>query len=417
VLLDGILLVGVFSSLGVIGTTVSRYKHITKECGNDFFHLFENGMYIILEFLQATSYVIFTWDGWGYFNSNNNSYHITWYKSSIAYLLIILVSAFVAVPTAVVGHLRDIASTNACYGTGNWRNAISNFHASAQSFALFSTLVGSLYAVSIFYTATRKWKNGAQDISVKEWDGESKDLRGIVSDAFTELYNNYIEVGRSTHFEKKALKRWFVLMYFTYLTFAMINVVHLMLSMRGVIEYQNLDVLHSILNISIYVTAFFVPYYMAVWLNTTCQSCYRARMIDSYLAVMIKMEIERGWGQAIVATYLCKSGNVVEHIGCDFKAHEDSVTSSNECVHLLSRKAPTFSPEEDRKCRKKINEKYKEYCREVLVVQGTNILNLTKMAEFQFIPSVLNISIPLNSPAYILPLVLSLISIIYSFLR
>jgi hypothetical protein len=107
-----------------------------------------------------------------------------------------------------------------------WRYSIVKVHTTAKAFVFFSTLVESLFAVCIFYSAVCKWKEGVKRISAKKWNGKTEDLKNTVYLTFLELYNTGIEVGRSTNLEQKALKRWFVLMYFTYLIFILVQVVH-----------------------------------------------------------------------------------------------------------------------------------------------------------------------------------------------
>lgn len=408
-----ILLLGIISSLGLVGTNLSRYQFIRRECSQKtvFSLLFENGMYVAIDFLRAISFGIFTWDAWWYFKEPGS---ISWHKLILAWLVIIVVAALFAVPTAVVSQLRDVGYVNACDSAEDWRYSITNSHATAKAFVLFSTLVVSFCAVSILYSAVCKWKESALKIVVKEWNGQN--LSNTVYDKFFELYNNYIEVERSSDLENKALRRWFVLMYFIYLIYILVRIVHILLAPTGE-KIEHLDLIHSILNISIYILGLFFPYYTAIWLNMEGQS-YQRKMIDAYIEIEVKMEVEREQDQStttIIVTYLCKLGNEIEYKGCEFKI--PSIVSSYERAHImLSSRPAEISPEENERCREQVKVMYKQYCREALVIQGTNITNMTK-AGFYFLPSFLNISIPLDSPGYAFIKLLTVISFIFSFVR
>ena len=203
-----------------------------------------------------------------------------------------------------------------------------------------------------------------------------------------------------------------MLMYFTYLIFILVRVVHILLVTLTVSEeIKYLDLIHSLLYILVYAIGFFAPYYAATWLHVACQR-YHKKMIDAYLEVQITEKVQRGDGHSYVfVTYLCKPGDEIE-----YKAPSRPIDNSeaNETSHLL-RNSPILSQEEDSTCRDKLKQKYKLYCQESLVTQGTNIINMTKTSEFDFVPSFLNISIPLDSPGYTFTILLTVIFVAFNF--
>lgn len=118
-------------------------------------------------------------------------------------------------------------------------------------------------------------------------------------------------------------------------------------------------------------------------------------MMEAYLEVSIVIDLEVNGN----VTYLCKPGK----IKC---ANTQQPTKDLEVVH------------QNACAEDKAKELYdEEYCHEALSVQGTNIINLSKTTDFDFVPSFYSITVPLDSPGYTLTILLSLVSFVFSFIR
>jgi hypothetical protein len=323
----------------------------------------------------------------------------------------ILVAAVIAVPTAVVSSHRDTKYVEACNSTDYyWKYLTIKTHAIAKGYVLFSTLVMSLYGASILYSVAGKWKKGAEKIEAQEWDGEN--CSDFVFKKFYKLYNNYIEVGKSTCleskalsccFESKALSYWFALTYIMYLTFLSIQAAHILLLTGNDREDFLTDLIHSLLNVIIYILSFFFPY-LAANSSHSEHDRYRKKMNDVYLNIKIDVKVEDG----SMLLHTCEPGNGV------FKVE-------NYRVYGNGGYSPASLPtdtEKKRRFQEGAKEKYKEYFREASIVQGTNVLNnaMGKKEEFDFLPSLKIVNIPLNSPGYTAAIALGFVSVILSFI-
>lgn len=151
-----------------------------------------------------------------------------------------------------------------------------------------------------------------------------------------------------------------------------------------------------------YFMAFFLPYYMATWMNIAHQR-YHAKMMATYLEVKIILHFDDDSSERSVA-YLCKPGNI--------KCLQESSFNSTD----TDERRPLFPQEfEQFQDTERVNELYKQYCWEALIVQGK--ANLSKVADFDFVPLFLNISIPLDSSGYTFTILLTLVSIVFSFVH
>jgi hypothetical protein len=310
----------------------------------------------------------------------------------------VLVAAALAVPTAVCSHFRDLEYVDACNSTDDWRYAITGSHAIAKGVVLFSTLVMSLYGANILYSAVRKWKEGVKRIEAQKWDGEN--CSDFVFTKFTKLYNDYIEVGTSTCLEYEALRYWFALAYIIYLTFISIQAAHILLLMGSKREVFILDLAHSFLNILTYALGFFSPYLLANY-SRTQHNRYRKEMYNAFLEIKIDVKVGDG-----VMLHSCQPGNGV------FKATNYRTVNSNGEYSPAS-SAPNDNQKE--RFQEAAKEIYREYFQEACRVQGTNVL-MGKKEEFDFIPSLIIINIPLDSSGYTMAIFLSILSVVCTFI-
>lgn len=226
--------------------------------------------------------------------------------------------------TAIISDIRDRKYVNACDNAESFEDLIISAHTTAKAFVYFPVLIVTFCAVEILYSSVRKWTDGFPTIT-NEWhqtvrnitdpatqrngsSGATADLSDVVYNKFYDLYSNYIKVGEDTLLERKALRRWFVLIYFMYLIFILVQLVHLLL-LGNRIKYH-FDLAHSCLNIVMYFIAFFLPYYMATWLNIAHQK-YHRKMMDTYLEIKITLHFDDFSSDSVQSiSYLCKPGNI-----------------------------------------------------------------------------------------------------------
>ena len=420
------LLTGGISSVGLVCTDMSRYLLITMKCNISSYYssIFEVTTYITTDILRLIFFLQFAWDAGFLLGSNILS---STKKQMRFRLLIALVSGLffttaigLTVGSATLGRLRDKIFVNHCDEVMvDDKIATSDAHATTKSLAYFSTLIVCFYSVIILYSSKCKWKEGTDNMKINKWipnpviprpqpGGESvnpdatterNNLIGeVLEDKICHLYNNYIEVGRKTSLERNALKRWFVVMYLVYLIFVLIHLVHIMRIISLGFHENIFDIASTIMNILVHFAAFIFPYYMGINLNSAHHS-YHKEIIDTYFGVEIVIN---------GAHYLCKPGN---YIKCLLHAYEEGPTENTPLVQSNDK----FQDVDDSSMRIEVGKKYNEYFKEALRVQ-TSVIT-TKVAEFDFIPSFLSISIPFHSHGYTIAVLLTVISIVFKFLQ
>ena len=443
-----VLLTGGISSLGLIATDVSRYLLITNECNISSYYssIFEVTIYIIINILRVFFNLQFAWDAgfksiltWGFrksgfkledflsFDMKRKNRVLFWFLVIFVSGLFIAAAIGLTVGSATLGHFRDTIFVNRCDEVMvDDKIATSDAHATAKSLAYFSTVIVCFYSVKIFYSSKCKWKEGTGNMTISEWipkprpqpEGEAvtlepttgpKSLGKVLDDKLYSLYNDYIEVGKKTSLERNALSRWFVVMYLVYLIYVLIHLVHVMRILSLGLHENIFDITSTIMNILLHFAAFMFPYYMGITLNSAHHS-YHKEIIDTYLGIEIVLND---------AHYLCKPGNYIKALIHKEGQAEDE-DDEEEDDEEEDDKAPCIPKREelhdvDSSTRREVKKIYKEYFKEALKVQ-TSVIT-TKVAEFDFIPSFLSISIPLDSHGYTFAVLLTVFSIVLSFLQ
>lgn len=393
------MLTGGLCSIGIAITHVLRYIYVVKDCNanisTEFYVIFEIITYVILDVLRVVSYCIFIKDAWRFFIGFGDS--LSWYWPIIFWPLTLVLSLAILVPTSTVGQLRDAKYTNSCNTSTEdvWRLVIIDAHAVVKSFVYLSTLVVSSYASVLICSSICKWKKACRNIKniENEWSGNKEHLRERVHDKFYHLHNDYIKVGKDTSLERNALKRWFLLMYVIYFAFVVVNLVHITRILSKGVQKKNLDIIHAPLNTFIFLAAFLVPYYLATWLNSAHHNYYK-EMIEVYL----KIEIALG-----DKVFLCNPGK-------EFYIQQKCGDESIGLVQIQDQNkwVPLEADHSDG-----VEKLYKQYYREALITPGDIIL--TKKEEFEFVPSFLIVTIPIDSSGYALTILISVFSVILSF--
>jgi hypothetical protein len=176
-----------------------------------------------------------------------------------------------------------------------------------------------------------------------------------------------------------------------YLIFLSIQATHILLLSGNDREDFVFDLIHSLLNVIIYIVSFFFPYHAANYSHSE-HNRYHEKMNDAYLKINIHVKVEEN-----MLLHSCQPGNGAFEVR----------------VHGSPAQPPT--PADRERFQKSAAKKYKEYFREASIVQGANILN-NKKEEFDFLPSLVFINIPLSSAGYTAALFLGAFSVIISFI-
>ncbi len=266
----------------------------------------EQGTYSVIDVLRILSYGVFIWDVNRHLEDNNNIWpdnllklylrtiirkirkkesqkpdKETEEKESketkvliviLCIIILCIMVSLIIVPTAIYGLKRYERCLNESDSRG--RNTIA--HTVIKSSILMSTLVTSSCAAIILGNSKYKWERTQND---------SDDSMGNTSSRFYDLYHKYTEIGKSARPERRAVRRWFVLMYFISFLYILGNIVHMvkLLDVRTFDkETEWPDLVYLILNILIHFFAFVVPYCMGSWLNNAHHEYY-TNMIEVYL--------------------------------------------------------------------------------------------------------------------------------------
>ena len=367
-----------------------------KDCNvnisNEFYAVFEIITFVFFDVLRALSHYIFASNARGFFMGFGDSMPKCW--PWIFWPLTLVFSLAMAASTSTVGEIRDAKYINSCDTEIKKRFEIVNAHAVVKAFARFSTLVISFYASAILYNSICKWKKAYQNIkyALNKWDGSKKELRKAAKDNLYHLHAAYIKVGKDTSLERNALTHWFMLMNVTYFGLVLVNLVHITwISSKG-IGKDIFDIIHANLSTGTFLTDFLIPWFLATWLNKEHCKYYR-----EMLNMCLEIEIAHGGEE-----FLCSLGNDMKKIR---KPHE----GDNEGALLLQKSEwITLANQND-----EVEDLYKDYYREVWTAPGYIIEN--KKEEFEFVPSFMYISIPVNSPGYAFTILISVFSIVLRF--
>lgn len=406
---------GIFS-IGYSITHILRYIYLIKGCyiSTILYAFFEEGTYALIDILRVISYMIFLWDTGGYFNYSSTTRTITWDKR-ISLVLVLVTSglvSLVALPAAFVGHKRDMIYIGKCPSNKTYEETLNMSivisHTTCKYFVLFSTVIVSLSATLILQSSKSKWEGVPECAST--WNGKEEDLKKLVNRKFYRLYNHYIAIGRATESDRKAIRQWFVFMYFIYFVFVLVRMVHVMKILQESPHTHPAhywDLAHAIFNIVLNFFGFLLPFFMASWLNTAHQKHYR-KICDAYMEVelvagtgindcTVSQSLGSGGGGS---RYVCRPGN---DIRCTYLAatQPSGASSDDELTPLL--RQPEIN-------RQEVEEKY------MLYYNLARSNPMVKMADFDFVPSFLNIRIPLDSQGYTFAIVLSVVSAVFKYL-
>lgn len=439
---------GGFSSLGLIATSETRHLLITKNISSFHSIYFEITTSFTINAFRVIFFILLVWDTGLFLSSGLSEEKESYFfdkgaKNKHKIIVVVVVSVLysfsallLSIVSATLGYYRDEKFANCCdeFEMINTKiRSIIIVHAIFKAVTYFCTLMMSLYSVGILYNSKCKWQDVIQThisiikwthispedavqeratksyspshstscCCIHQWKGKKEpaadktvchnSLSAVLEDKLYCRYYNYIEVGRKTSLERNALRRWFVALYLVYLIFVLMQAVHIMKILSAELhEHSYLDMFSSGMNILVHFLAFFFPYYMGINLNSAHQN-YHKEITNTYLGIEIVIDNVR---------YICKPG--CYHLVVENTDHDSS--SNTACLSTKLEDNIITATEN------KVGKKYKEYFKEALSVQ-TSVNE-----EFDFVPSFLNMSIPLDSNGYALAVLLTVVSIVLNFL-
>ena len=269
----------------------------------------------------------------------------------------------------ILGLFRDMNHIRNCKNESQVVDLIMWLNIFTKLFVLAATsterlFVAILISMSIYEWLSRLLEMDTEAASKIEMDTEAAskiemDTKAAskVDEQFYTLYNNYIRVGKRTKIRCEIFEAWFVVQYCVYLLSLLIEIIHLLKPLYHDKKFDNYDLIHSALYLIFDLIAFIIPYSVGVWLNYSHEKCYK-KMLEACFKVKIN-------------TLLFEPG------------HDWKDANSNklymEYYNLMSAK------------------------------------NLAKRTDFDFVPSVLGISIPLDSQGYTFSILISIVSIVFNF--
>lgn len=239
--------------------------------------------------------------------------------------------------------------------------ALAACHALVRVVVFFSTFALCLAFAMVVSSSARRWRK----ITTQEYDIWDKhtDVQEFVNQKFFALYCNYIKIGHESEIERDALKRWFVVQYFAYLLSVLVEVVHVIRNEDP--TANRWDLANTILYLIFDMLAFFIPYYMAIWLNS---------LHDQYFKDM---------SRKFFMTHIKYGANTVYNFVPERqKDYEENSIEKKRCSDYYN--AAIAKP-------------------------------MNKIPDFDFVPVILGISIPLENPGYTFTILVSVMSIVFNF--
>ena len=186
-------------------------------------------------------------------------------------------------------------------------------------------------------------------------------------------------------------------MYFIYLIFVLLALVHIMKVLKDGITENYVRIAHSFLNVTFYFLALFILFYMGSWLNNVHENYYKT-MRERYLKITILRAI-------------CSPGNNIHPCNEDTERINTALQEQDERTPLVQPISTTDAIAQESEEEPELpEEKYVKYYNKAMEK------NMPKITTFDFIPSLVNITIPLDSQGYTFTIMLTIVSIVYNFL-
>ena len=386
------LIAGSAFSLGLFATHLCRYLLIIKECKvekSDSGAL-EAGLFMTIDLLSSSSYVALI-ASMLYYNhkysksgqtpessveENNsveeNSTHgkdnngegnktdkqrCNWTLCKFISLILILVVMFsLAITIPVLGWKRDSDYVENCIESKGVKYGLVIAHSFIKFLFLLTDFILRCAVIIYVRKSVMQW-----EVPISHEDLEYDPKKNIlVSERGYKFYSEYKKIGDCTRKIRVLLKHWFVLQYSVYLLSVLVELVHVIRPAKESNKHT-LDIVHSVLVFDF--LAFLVPYYSGIWLNNAHHK-YHKKMMEKYFKVKIKV------GGEFFSCNLEKEG-----------------------------------------VKRAVQQDYMRYYN--VASRNSNILALRK--KFDFVPSLFDISIPLDNPGYTFTILLAISSVVFNF--
>ena len=292
-------------------------------------------------------------------------------------LLVVFVGLIIALGavTSVFGYLRDrdlYDTTDSCKlpnDTSKYKG-LARAHAFVTAFTIFVPGVVRIGVLVLLGYAKKCWSHSSSEIS-KIYNGNQQET------SYEKLSYHYQCIGEQVRVIYNALEAWFLLQFILYSVLLTTDLIHVIGPSYTHKSNMN-DIVHTALYISFDLLAFLVPYLMAA-------SCNKAH--DDYYKALFEFYQSGEWKYKEKSCYdklrTCCDGLC----SCRFKPKDCTETS------LL----------------KSHDRKYAAKCR------AGSLWKKTK--DFDFCPQIFGVSIPINSSIYTYSFILSLITVVFSFIQ
>lgn len=405
VLLSGVLSLGVASAIGMVATDAIYYgKEKVTEVGV--------GLRISGHIFQTLPFFILIWYMWRYYPQwKDYSQHCKDCKRSCSLCLCskrccskvvhnstlcLLLALMGALPAAVVA--MEIVG-DIIYFDKDLTSALKiwvGIRGISKLMILVSTWISVVIVVVMITKAIGKWdeskvpssgdwKNEEETTTVIQEIVEGGVIQEIVDRKVYYLYNFYTKTGKEIRPQREILKPWFVVHYSVYLIYVLSEVVHVL---NNKSERDAITVLQASFLLVYDLLGLLVPYLVANWLNQAHHK-YHRKILKACFKLLIKDT----------------KGNVLV-----MKPGFDSEKSDEDDNKFDIESTCEFKSTNYRTLHANLKNKYRDYYNFVLAK------NIALKSEFDFVPSILSISIPLDSPGYALALLLSIMSLVITIL-
>lgn len=377
---------GITSSIGLFVTTITNYFLVIEDCrtSTSSSPSIVGASYCITDILTATSIIVFAlctyrtrkqisiskqeYNEKAITNENRcNCKKCGW--------IFIIVTTTLALATSIIAGYRAhgyIELNKYCNMTEVKQNKVIviGFHAFLKWSSLSSTPVINLLAMFIFQYFGVVWiTNGSLTSEIKPiklpqstqslTHEVTQNISQVADDKFYILQMDYKKRGRRIKYGcNPALQQWFALMFLTYFLLVLTTMVQ---EIGTIAQQEWLNIANLICSVAQYFISFLGPYIMGKYLNKLHNRYYR-HILEEYWALEVTIEGPKN------ITFECRQGN-------DIKVkHGQSDAATWELAKKL----------------------YKQY---YLKTMDRKLID--KADEFDFIPSILYTTIPLNSQGYI----------------
>ena len=373
-------LFGAVACFGESFTHGFHYKDIISNCDirNNSYYQFEVSVYILVNILKLIAYLVFIATSFHFIQHYGGKEKILrkstqlrkiktisqtsfFYKIMQLTFLVSMSGCAIAIP--ILGFKRDEQYSKKCKSVNH---VVIYFHAIVKLIDFISGWVVCAYIFYLSWRIANKW-NSVPQYTIK--CSVTDDIIEFVNQKFFFLYETYRSIGHNIQIELCTLKYWFCVQYLAYLISISFRFIHVLKPLFTSVDIENvaLDNKHSIFYIFYDLFAFSVPFCMGIYFNYLHNICY-----EELVNELLTFKVTTPGGHCLVQTVT------------DNK--EDNATYS------------------------KYEGEYKVYILKALEK------SLKKEVNFDFVPCLFGISIPLDNPGYTFTIILTITTVIFSFI-